>query len=99
VHSLGNQGADSPTSAVNGCAASRSGATRCPTCTRRPWRRPFRWAPPALVRQHRGAAGLVEYGMPPSGGMGMGMDRLLMARTGSGIRETIGVSAGPTTMS
>ncbi len=31
----------------------------------------------------------MEYGMPPSGGMGMGIDRLLMAMTGHGIRETI----------
>lgn len=31
----------------------------------------------------------MEYGMPPSGGMGMGIDRLLMALMGSGIRETI----------
>lgn len=31
----------------------------------------------------------MEYGMPPSGGMGMGVDRLLMALTGAGIRETI----------
>jgi len=31
----------------------------------------------------------MEYGMPPAGGMGMGIDRLLMALTGYGIRETI----------
>ncbi|ASR38357.1 lysine--tRNA ligase [Prauserella marina] len=31
----------------------------------------------------------LEYGMPPSGGAGMGVDRLLMALTGLGIRETI----------
>jgi lysyl-tRNA synthetase class 2 len=32
----------------------------------------------------------LEYGMPPSGGIGMGIDRLLQMLTGArGIRETI----------
>lgn len=31
----------------------------------------------------------MEQGFPPCGGMGMSIDRLLMALTGQGIRETI----------
>jgi lysyl-tRNA synthetase class 2 len=31
----------------------------------------------------------LEYGMPPTGGMGLGIDRMLQVFTGSGIRETI----------
>ena len=31
----------------------------------------------------------MEHGMPPMGGVGVGVDRMLMALTGMGIRETI----------
>jgi lysyl-tRNA synthetase class 2 len=31
----------------------------------------------------------LEYGMPPSGGMGMGIDRMLIMLTGTSVRETV----------
>jgi lysyl-tRNA synthetase class 2 len=31
----------------------------------------------------------LEHGMPPSGGLGMGIDRMLIMLTGAGIRETV----------
>ena len=31
----------------------------------------------------------LEYAMPPSGGLGMGVDRMIMMLTGSNIRETV----------
>jgi lysyl-tRNA synthetase class 2 len=31
----------------------------------------------------------LEYAMPPTGGMGMGVDRLIMMLTGKNIRETV----------
>jgi lysyl-tRNA synthetase class 2 len=31
----------------------------------------------------------MEYGMPPAGGLGMGVDRLIMLLTGANVRETI----------
>jgi lysyl-tRNA synthetase, class II len=31
----------------------------------------------------------LEYAMPPSGGLGMGVDRMIMMLTGRNIRETV----------
>jgi len=31
----------------------------------------------------------LEYAMPPTGGMGMGVDRLLMMLTGASIRQSV----------
>jgi len=44
---------------------------------------------PEAMELDEGFLKAMEYGMPPAGGMGMGVGRLIMLLTGAGIRETI----------
>src|SRR6185312_14722696 len=58
-------------------------------------------AGPAMTKRcpsTRTSASAMEYGIPPTGGIGMGSRGREMVLTGSAMDETIGVSAGPTTM-